>query len=77
MNQVLETNKDGTEKKCQAPFTLLGPHECIYKEQPKKKKLKKKDTIEFKPENIKILKGHQSEVFVCSWNPKFPLIATG
>jgi transducin (beta)-like 1 len=60
--------KDGTEKKCIAPFTLLGQHECQFQ---------KKKRVAMNTVNTKVLIGHESEVFVCSWNPLFPLLASG
>lgn len=50
-----------------APFSLLQKHDCQVLET-------KKTSTEFNPRNVKILKGHESEVFVCSWNPKLPLL---
>ncbi|KAJ3318382.1 hypothetical protein HDV06_000511 [Boothiomyces sp. JEL0866] len=79
-------NEDGSEKKCVAPYTLLGPHVCQIQEKKKKKKRKeeKEKTEEKQNKNIEIsstnviaLKEHESDVFVCSWNSVYPLLATG
>jgi|EP01047_Picozoa_sp_COSAG01_P009832 transducin (beta)-like 1 len=34
-------------------------------------------TIDVAPEDCRVLKGHQKEVFVCSWNPSHALLASG
>jgi transducin (beta)-like 1 len=71
LNEVSLINlKDGTEKKCIAPFTLLGQHECQFQKKKKRK-------LTFNGLNSKVLSGHESEVFVCSWNPIYPLLASG
>lgn len=68
-------NQDGSEKKCIAPFSLLGNHECQL--VPTKRKKKKLSNSNFAKQNIKTLNEHKGEVFVCAWNTKFPLLATG
>jgi transducin (beta)-like 1 len=47
---------------------LLGQHECQYQ---------KKRRLTVHAVNAKVLSGHESEVFVCSWNPQYPLLASG
>ncbi|KAL2913007.1 hypothetical protein HK105_207462 [Polyrhizophydium stewartii] len=141
--------QNGAEKRCVAPFTLLGPHECQivpveyeeeFDERPGKRPVKRdeqprrdrrddrkgsskrndkrsrKESIptdelvesagrkvdyanhddgappdaemdvdaptgavarQFSPSEIRVLTGHTSEVFVCSWNPRELLLATG
>jgi len=35
------------------------------------------NTFQVSPNHASNLEGHSSEVFMCSWNPKFPIIASG
>ena len=51
------------------------------KKQKKKKEItisgEDKDATSMQDINVKVLEGHESEVFVCSWNPVYSLLATG
>ena len=35
------------------------------------------ESIEIPPERASVLKGHDSEVFICAWNPREDLLASG
>lgn len=71
--------QDGTTKNCQGTFSLLQPHEC------KVDKIKSEDAMDeggagrmsFAPTDVRILAGHQSEVFTCSWSPSGLMLASG
>lgn len=69
---------DGTPVPCCAPFTLLGPHECLapdqYQAQLKQKALAKLCLSRYA---IKLLLGHQDQVFCCAWKPGSDVVATG
>jgi len=83
---------DGTEEPCQAPFNILTPHQCkigkdVSSDTGKGKKRRKLDVEvenmkedphrEIRQSEVATLTGHKSEVFACSWNPKYDIIATG
>jgi len=78
------------EVPCQAPFNLLTPHQCKIGRDTAGKNGRKRRKVDVEAENMKedphreirqsevaTLTGHKSEVFVCSWNPKHDIIATG
>jgi hypothetical protein len=35
------------------------------------------DTINIGPNDVTVLEGHKAEVYSCSWNPRFMLVASG
>eukprot|EP00033_Pygsuia_biforma_P001508 GCRY01001703.1.p1 GENE.GCRY01001703.1~~GCRY01001703.1.p1 ORF type:complete len:472 (+),score=72.83 GCRY01001703.1:215-1630(+) len=79
--------EDGTEIDCEEPFELLAPHICREKSEKREKKIKKEkkenkadkqlQKVEITGREVSNFIGHQAEVFVCQWNPKQPLLASG
>eukprot|EP01103_Thecamoeba_quadrilineata_P015470 TRINITY_DN4901_c0_g1_i1.p1 TRINITY_DN4901_c0_g1~~TRINITY_DN4901_c0_g1_i1.p1 ORF type:complete len:483 (-),score=71.86 TRINITY_DN4901_c0_g1_i1:152-1444(-) len=79
----LETHcaEDGNDIICDVPFTLTTNHVC--------KRIEKKDPeandamvdagspIDIPQDQVTILEGHTSEVFICAWNPVNSLLASG
>eukprot|EP01102_Stenamoeba_stenopodia_P009779 TRINITY_DN289_c0_g2_i8.p1 TRINITY_DN289_c0_g2~~TRINITY_DN289_c0_g2_i8.p1 ORF type:complete len:476 (+),score=45.89 TRINITY_DN289_c0_g2_i8:339-1766(+) len=79
-------SEEGMEVDCDAPFSLLGPHSCHIKEKQEKDaeindqvvSMEEAPTSSFiAEEQVSILEGHLSEVFICAWNPVNSLLASG
>jgi transducin (beta)-like 1 len=84
-------NEDGSERTIPEAFALLAPQairEHRFASLQNEKLLKRqeqmaKDADEslkgkiVGPSKVSILKGHTSEVFICSWNPKVDVLASG
>mmetsp|Transcript_65853 Transcript_65853/g.155556 ORF Transcript_65853/g.155556 Transcript_65853/m.155556 type:complete len:464 (-) Transcript_65853:40-1431(-) len=73
-------NEDGTEAKCDEPFSLLQPHQCSVRDagaDADAADVMEEDETEISDSQVMQLQGHGSEVFICSWNPRVPLLASG
>jgi len=79
--------ENGQEIQCDEPFSLVAPHVCQVKKkilsdtkkeisspQFSRKKEENLEKTEFSSSDVLILKGHTSEVFFCSFNPKDPYV---
>jgi transducin (beta)-like 1 len=82
-------NEDGTKRDVPDPFALLMPYAVRKRARMEKhagdtdssssssSSTASKKAIVVKRDEVTMLKGHSSEVFICSWNPKFDLLASG
>jgi len=87
MELEAHAQQDGSEKSCEEPFSLMYPHTCKVSAEPRKTqsdddKMTNADEsptlpIEIAEEDVSVLTGHSSEVFICSWNPQRDMLATG
>jgi len=77
--------ENGQQVNCEEPFNILTPHVCQVKKKESNnqqdKTRKRDDSMEIEKEiqdnQVTILEGHTSEVFICSWNPTNSLLASG
>ena len=82
-------NEDGTKRDMPDPFALLMPYAVRKRARMEKSTddtdsssssssstVAKKATV-VRRDEVTMLRGHSSEVFICSWNPKFELLASG
>lgn len=80
---LVETSNGQQLVECGEPFSLLTPHICSVKKKVEKddskSKIKKEDenSMEATDKDVLTLEGHASEVFICAWNPKHSLLASG
>eukprot|EP01104_Vermistella_antarctica_P008141 TRINITY_DN2034_c0_g1_i1.p1 TRINITY_DN2034_c0_g1~~TRINITY_DN2034_c0_g1_i1.p1 ORF type:complete len:473 (+),score=103.54 TRINITY_DN2034_c0_g1_i1:283-1701(+) len=75
-------NDNGTRVECDLPFSVCAPHICqgktSGKPKPKVDNMKvDTDGEEISEDHVSILTGHTSEVFICAWNPRGDLVASG
>lgn len=78
--------EDGTELECDVAFSLVGSHVCKVKEK-KEREIDITDHAEpmddvtsnnlIAEDQVTVLEGHTSEVFICAWNPVNSLLASG
>ena len=80
-------NEDGTKRDMPDPFALLMPYAVRKRARMEKdagdtdgasssSAVARKATI-VRSDEVTMLRGHSSEVFICSWNPKHDLLASG
>ena len=86
-------NEDGTKRDMPDPFALLMPYAVRKRARMEKdagdtsttssssssssaSAVKKPATV-VRRDEVTMLRGHSSEVFICSWNPKYELLASG
>eukprot|EP01119_Soliformovum_irregulare_P005179 TRINITY_DN1665_c0_g4_i2.p1 TRINITY_DN1665_c0_g4~~TRINITY_DN1665_c0_g4_i2.p1 ORF type:complete len:474 (-),score=80.30 TRINITY_DN1665_c0_g4_i2:65-1486(-) len=78
--------ENGQEVNCKEGFSLLTPHVCSVKRkavtevtpQNAVKRREDHEPMEIPESQVTVLKGHVSEVFICSWNLAYPsLLASG
>ena len=85
-------NEDGTKRDMPDPFALLMPYSVRKRARMEKdagdtnnsssssssssSQITRKATI-VRNDQVTMLRGHSSEVFICSWNPKHDLLASG
>lgn len=70
-------HQDGSEKPCDAPFSLIHPHTCnriaklAYDDEME---TERSDSIS--PSGVTVLRAHKAEVFSCAWAPSTSQIAS-
>ena len=79
-------NEDGTKRDMPDPFALLMPYAVRKRARMEKDAgdsssssssgVVRKTTV-VRSDEVTMLRGHSSEVFICSWNPKYELLASG
>lgn len=71
--------EDGSEVRCAAPFSLITPHVCQEVEPTEADLMEIEEECTVPEESVRVLKGHNSEVFLCSWSPdpKSSVLASG
>ena len=79
-------NEDGTKRDMPDPFALLMPYAVRKRARMEKNAgdsssssssgVVRKTTV-VRSDEVTMLRGHSSEVFICSWNPRYELLASG
>eukprot|EP00012_Vannella_robusta_P002216 CAMPEP_0206185292 /NCGR_PEP_ID=MMETSP0166-20121206/1717_1 /ASSEMBLY_ACC=CAM_ASM_000260 /TAXON_ID=95228 /ORGANISM="Vannella robusta, Strain DIVA3 518/3/11/1/6" /LENGTH=401 /DNA_ID=CAMNT_0053600451 /DNA_START=976 /DNA_END=2181 /DNA_ORIENTATION=- len=71
-------NEDGSEIPCKVPFSIVTPHHCKIEDADEEMKDSgDENDVSIPEEEVKLLKGHSKEVYVCAWNNKKDILASG